>query len=195
MTLARTAQLGTRSARIARRAAIKAAVAGTAAAVVWSAPRIDGLQIIPDYAAAASCTSPGVSNTNFSASDCGGGLIGACWGNNTGSWGSCPCSDKSYSVSPGFNFVVSGNVGGGIQDDSGFINVSVNGIDPPFQKCTVEVNGACSNFRINGNGGTYNQTFLANGNAGPMLMDCNSSFANNASWNLTVTCVCANTKQ
>jgi hypothetical protein len=46
------------SERIDRRQAIKKSIAGAAAAgVVWSAPRIEGLSLRPNYAAAASVTS------------------------------------------------------------------------------------------------------------------------------------------
>src|SRR4051794_16986028 len=42
--------------RLDRRAAMKAALAGVAAAAVWQAPRIEGLSVAPDVAQAASCT-------------------------------------------------------------------------------------------------------------------------------------------
>lgn len=49
--------------RVSRRSMIRAALAGSGAAVAWSAPRVVGFSVAPDFAAAASCVSASPSNT------------------------------------------------------------------------------------------------------------------------------------
>lgn len=81
---------GTPEARLNRRRMMQAALAGGAAAAVWSAPRIEGLSIAPDYASAATCTtsSPdfGLTATNCWANINVGNLYrccAICWNNTS----------------------------------------------------------------------------------------------------------------
>lgn len=176
-----------------RRAALKAALGGAAAGVAWSAPRIEGLSISPDYAQAASCVGANVIFTKNANDDCCGNQ--ECWGN-----GSCFACTGNGCGNAGYNFnvapkpfVISGNINGSCNGDDGRINITVNGIDPPFQRCTVNVTGNCNDsgsFRTNG-GSVFNN----NGTVNNILVDCQGG---GGCWQpdptgqiiLNVTCVC-----
>ena len=151
--------------RIDRRAAMKAALAGAAAAAVWSAPRIDGLSIAPDVAQAASCVNPSADTTTHAA-QVSATLVEQCWGVLNA--GAISCSDFTVTRNAGrFNIGVriGGDDGAEIFNGGGFVKVTINGIDPPFQRCTVNVQTRCElgllnspafgspiNFVINNNG-------------------------------------------
>lgn len=185
--------------RLSRRTALRAAAMGGAGAAVFFAPKVKGFSIAPDYAAAASCPPVNTAKANLATEDCGGILVGFCWG-NAGTL--CACGNKSYGITAG-QFSVIGNYGGDGNGDDGFVNFAVSGIGSTYQSCTVSVNGTCSgssgvgnvSFRTDncsGNGCTFNQTFNANGN-GSTLIDCNgnwSSYANRANATVTLNCVC-----
>ena len=187
--------------RLSRRTAMKAALGGVVASGVFLAPRIEGLSIVPDYAAAASCTS-GSSNTGaLAANDCNN-LIGCCWGNEDNA-ATCACGNKSYNLSAS-GITMTGNYGGGCNGDNGFVNFAVSGIDPPFQSCTASVTGTCTgssgvgnvtwrSSNTSGNGTVFNQVFNADG-SGSTLTDCNgnlASFANNANLQISFSCTCS----
>jgi hypothetical protein len=129
--------------RVDRRAAMKAALAGAAAAAVWSAPRIEGLSIAPDVAQAASCTSPSADTTNHPATT-SLTLVEQCWGVLNA--GAISCSDFTQNRNAlKFNIGVriGGDDGGDLFNGGGFVKVTINGIDPPFQRCTVNVQANC----------------------------------------------------
>ena len=189
--------------RLSRRTALRAAAMGGAGAAVFFAPKVRGFSVAPDYAAAASCDPVNTASTNITAEDCAGGLVGFCWGNAGNSIVSCPCGDKSYSVSAG-QFSVVGNYGGDGNGDNGFVNFAVSGIASSHQSCTVSVTGNCDSssgigstyFRTdtcNGQGCTFNQNFNTNG-SGSTLVDCQgnqlTAYANQASAKVTLNCVC-----
>lgn len=190
--------------RISRRLAMKAALGGGVAAAAFLAPSVEGFSIVPDYAAAASCTSPTPANLTRAADDCNGVLeIGCCWGNVSS--GNCTCGAQPYNLSAS-PFSLTGNITGDCNSDNGAVNFAVSGIDPPFQQCTVSVSGVCSGNSGAGNvdwrstntigdGTTFSQTFNTNG-SGSTLTDCNGnlvSFANQANLSITLNCVCNNT--
>ncbi len=188
----------TDAARLSRRTVIQAAIAGTAAAVAWSAPHIEGLSVAPDYAAAATCTGGSITQvTKNSNDDCCGNQ--ECWGN--GSCFACTgngCGSAGYGANvSGQNFTLNGNIGGDVNGDNGFVNLTVGGIDPPFQKCTVSIGGNCDNggsFRTNGSSVVFNNDGTING----VLVDCQGggSFTQsdpNGQIRINMTCVCNNT--
>ena len=147
---------------VARRAAMKAALGGAAAAAVWSAPRIEGLSLAPDYAAAASCTGGSMGEQSHNSNNCDSGTT-ECWGNNccgTFNW------DQQIVAS---RFTWNGSLAGNVNTDSGNVSVNVNGIDPPFQRCTVNVSGNCNNGGSFRGGGSL--VFNNNGNQNSFV-DC-----------------------
>ena len=179
---------------IERRTALKAALGGAAVAVAWTAPRIEGLSISPEYAQAASCTGGSITITKDANDDCCGNQ--ECWGN--GNCFACTgngCAQAGYSQSVG-PFTIAGNINGSVNGDDGRINIAVNGIDPPHQRCTVYVEGNCNDsgsFRTNlASPGT---TFNANGAVNNVLVDCQGG---GGCWQpdptgqirVRVTCVC-----
>jgi hypothetical protein len=166
--------------RISRRRAIQGAAAGAAAVAVWSAPRIEGLSLAQDTAAAASCTAG-----NYSSTLAANGS-GNCWddlNNNT-----CTTVALPAFTSNSAHFSVSGNAAGDFGPAAtGSTTITVNGIDPPFEPCTVTVSGGCSggkNFTSNANGGnTLNASGSLNFNA-------NCSGSSNADLTVAVSCAC-----
>lgn len=178
-----------RRSTIDRRNAMKIALGGAAAATVWSAPRVEGLSLAPDYAAAASCnavsTAPQfVKNSN----NCGYYGDTECWGNNC-----CEPAGWSRTVNAGTkNFAFNGNIGGGVNTDDGFVNIATNSIDPPFQSCRVVVSGNCNNGGTFRGGGTYN--FNNNGSQ-QSFIDCQGggnflSAEADGTVRIDVTCFC-----
>ena len=193
--------------RHSRRDAMKkAALASSAAAVVWAAPRVEGFRVAPDYAAAASGTNAsqgsGAKNSSTVNYNCfcfgfGNTCCETCWATtNNGCNGTCgncnnncsgaqsgPLTIPKFSGNIVANYSLSGDVSSG-----GALNVAVTGIDPPFQSCNFTVNGNCSNGTFNG-GGT--QTLNADGNLGftPRCLNANCNM--NASVTLTMACTFA----
>src|SRR4029077_2721851 len=102
--------------RLDRRAAMKAALAGAAAAAVWEAPRIEGLSVAPDVAQAASCTGGTVNSPTFSAVSHSVGNLGEvqfCWGALSGT----ACTNRTLNATtPGTTFGVSVNASWFVQN-------------------------------------------------------------------------------
>ena len=184
--------------RLDRRKAMKAALGGAAAGAVFVAPKVAGFSIAPDYAAAASaaCGTNGTTNGGFSRESVDPNLcLVNCWGNKNGNWsatcgGLCGdgcCADHNTvtrlpNATNGpfiLNFTVGGRVG-----NSGRWNYNINGIDPPFQSCNVQVNANC-NFN-----GTANTTFNANGSRNENNATCNDAGNSNRTITVNMTCTC-----
>lgn len=182
---------GARASLIDRRNAMKIALGGAAAATVWSAPRIEGLSLAPDYAAAASCnaTSTGTQVTRDSI-NCGtlGGT--ECFGN------AC-CGNFGFgtNVSAGSKtFTLNGNIGGSVNGDNGLVSLTVGNIDPPFQRCNVNVALNCNNDGSPRGGGNF--TFNNSGTQNAFI-DCQGggNFNQNdpnAQVRINITCNCNN---
>ena len=174
--------------RIDRRTAMKAAVGGAAAVAVWSAPRIEGLSIAPDIASAASCTG-GTASYNKASNDCGYYGDTECWGGNC-------CNTVAYGPvnvpNTGSPLIqLNGNIGGSVNDDNGFINMTLSNIDPPFRSCTINVSGNCNN------GGSWRSrngtSFTFNDNSTLQAQpDCQGGGATDPNGNITlaINCVC-----
>lgn len=180
------------SSEVSRRDALKATLGGAAFAAAWSAPQIEHLSLAPEYAAAASCTG-GSLVYNKNSNDCGYYGDTECWGGNC-------CNTVGYNQTiAGNNFNLSGNIGGSVNADDGFVNLVVNGIrNTSNQTCTVNVGGNCNNggnLRIDNqaasNNATKTFTFNANGNVA-VFIDCQGGGATdpNANLRLTFNCVC-----
>lgn len=142
---------------------LKAAVAGTVAVGIWSAPRIEGLSIAPDYAAAASCTGGNMSEWSLNSDN--SGFLG-----NSEDWGNSGGGQQNMGARAAGPFTINAYVTGNVNDDNGAMVVTVAGIDPPFQRVVVSVSGNCNNggsFRTNGSTVTFN-----NNGTGNYLIDC-----------------------
>lgn len=180
--------------RLDRRAAMKAALGGAVAGAAFVAPRVAGFSVAPDYAAAASCIGDQNTSVNRQSSDrC---LNVKCWGNfNSGGICACNCNaigPLSNSVA-NFNLTVngSGGAGGVTCGKNGTFNIAINGIDPPFQTCTVNVNGNCPGTFLTFNGAgplTYNSSSSQTVNS----IGCNGGDGTGARPSVTInmTCVC-----
>lgn len=185
-----------------RRRLMQAALGGVAAGSTFLAPRISGFSVAPDYASAASAACGNTGNTTSSMNYASVGMNGClinCWGNknadNTGSGGcycvyspeNC-CSDftKTLKIPNATNgpFVVDFNAGGRVVN-SGRWNYNVNGIDPPFQSCNVQVASNCNGFT-----GGSNMTHNANGSASDNSATCPSAGNNNQTMVITFNCTC-----
>lgn len=175
-----------------RRTAMKVALGGAAAATVWSAPRIEGLSLVPDYAAAASCNAAS-SATQVTKNSNNCGTLGSteCFGNNC-------CGNFGYSanVNAGSKtFTLNGNIGGNVNSDNGLVNLTVGNIDPPFQRCNVNVSLNCNNDGSARGGGNF--TFNNNGTQSSFI-DCQgggnfNQSDPNAQVRINITCNCNNT--
>jgi hypothetical protein len=228
------AEAGLSPERISRRRAMKAAVGSGVAAATFVAPRVEGLSIAPDYAAAASGTNATNNATiNATRSNSGtayyclvtccmlcwnaNGIYTKCAATNCTAGGPSPCqngnSNDNYCCGNPVNHARTGtltvnknvgspitlnyNIWGGVgQGDPPSLNLTISGIDPPFQSCTVTINGSCNagGFRIENanNNSTFSQTFAGNnGNIGPLAPRCasNPSLCNdNASITISLAC-------
>lgn len=149
-------------ARISRRSALRKAAAGAAVAgAVWAAPRVEGLSIVPDYAAAAS-GSVGALTLNLDARD---GCDANAYNSFADQIGVSPSPgwtiNTANSTTKNGNVVASatlpgvGNPNGtvtatlpGPNNSSGDVNATYNiavvfsGIDPPFNNCRVSAASA-----------------------------------------------------
>lgn len=161
---------------LARRAALKAALGGTVGAAVWMAPRVEGLSLAPDYAAAASCVGGSASQLSKNSIDCSYYGEQECWGN-----GCCETYNFSQQSIGSKPFILNASLSGNVNND-GTASVTINNIDPPFQRCNVNVVGNCNNggsFRVgppggpysNGNNASRNFTVNSNGTTNT-LIDC-----------------------
>ena len=198
---------------LSRRQAMRAAVGGAAAVVVWSAPRIEGFSVVPDFASAASCTSSTKNAASWPLSRTGNCCWGSCsamycWNNgasigcNYGCggnvWGcsSTPTSGnldipKNPSGNISLSYALKGGVANSGQSDP-TLNMSLNGMDAPFISCTVTVNGSCSgggNFAGGYNSGALNAntTFAQLNPRCDSINWCNT----NASLTISLSCTCA----
>lgn len=186
------------STRLDRRKAMKAALGGAAAGAAFVAPKIAGFSVAPDYAAAASAACGANGTTNGTT---GGTSVGMdhcyvnCWGNKNANWGwdcdclsdnSC-CSDVTTTLklanSTNGPFVLAFTRGGRV-GNSGRWNYNINGIDPPFQSCNVQVNANC-NFN-----GAANTTHNNNGSRTENGAYCNDSGNSNKTITVNMTCTC-----
>lgn len=183
-----------------RRRLMQAALGGVAAGSTFLAPRISGFSVAPDYASAASAACGNTGNTTSSMNYTSDGMIGCavnCWGNTTGwySWncGNLACDDscckdytKTLKIPNATNgpFVVDFNAGGRVVN-SGRWDYNVNGIDPPFQSCNVQVASNCNGF----NGGS-NITHNANGSASDNSATCPNAGNTNQTMVITFNCTC-----
>ena len=169
--------------RVDRRAAMKAALAGAAAAAVWSAPRIEGLSIAPDVAQAASCVNPSADTTNHAATT-SLTFVEQCWGVLNA--GAISCSDFTVTRNAGrFNIGVriGGDDGGDLFNGGGFVKVTINGIDPPFQRCTVNVQANCFIGLIGGlNAEGSPDRFVINNNGTFPVSNANQFSCNVTGW-------------
>ena len=186
--------------RIQRRTAIRAALAGSAAAATFVAPRLEGLSIAPHYAAAASPACGNNASTNGTISDGSRGMNGClvnCWGNTNGNTsfncGNILCDDsccrnetQTLRLPNATNgpFVLAFTSGGRV-GNSGRWSYNVNGIDPPWQQCNVAVNANC-NFN-----GASNVTHNTDGSAVDNTATCNGAGNSNFTLTVTMTCTCA----
>jgi hypothetical protein len=154
---------------IDRRRAMKlAAGGGVAAGAAWMAPKIEGMSVSPNYAAAATCGSGSMGQIAHDSNNCGYYGDTECWGNNCcGTWG---FSGTATTSAPAKSFSLNGGIRGGVSDDSGRVDLTVNGIDPPHQRCVVNVSGNCTGGATFRGGGTF--TFNNNGSVNDILIDC-----------------------
>lgn len=186
---------GAESSRLNRREAMRAALGGAVAGAVFVAPRVAGFTVAPNYAAAASCTS---GNANLAFDSTKPTLCAViCWGNKNGNsafacgCNNCICSDETQNLTlPGTNFSLRFDVGGtagcfGCSKNGGY-RYEINGIDPPFQQCTLNFGGSTNCNRpaaITANGNVP-LTSWASGN-----MVCNTD-NDNVTMNVTFACTC-----
>jgi hypothetical protein len=155
--------------RVSRRAAMKIAAAGTTVAAVWAAPRIEGMSVVPNYAAAATCVVPGdvrstTKNSAYKACGPGGASKQICWGNAVCSAGGnsgnavCDTANGALPVMPkpsgngniGLAYSSAGAVfnGNSTTDvesaNSKVSGLSLTGMDANVASCTLDVTGSCS---------------------------------------------------
>lgn len=203
--------------RISRREALRrVAVAGAAAGAVWAAPRIEGMSIAPDYAAAASGnnankTTPALASSASRGYNCfcfgfGNACCVVCWSGTNGSncsgavcgncTNNCTGTQNTQLIVPTFNnpnaITMNGALSGNVRDANAALNLVLNGIDPPFQQCTVAVNGVCNSgsFTLNppsGYAGPYN---TSPGTIGPFSPQCSGSDCSNLNASLTINLQC-----
>ena len=129
---------------------MKAALAGAAAAAVWQAPRIEGLSIAPDVAQAASC----LPVTPLAVTHAGDrDILNECWGTRQ-PLGGCTGFNVGPEAHGRFNLAlnIDGSDAGIPGEGLGGANTSINGIDPPFQSCTANLQANCVN--VGGTGPT-----------------------------------------
>lgn len=119
---------------IHRREALKKAAAGAGViAGVWMAPRITGLSVEPDYAAA------GTVRTNVSfaraQTDCGMNIFA-----DTNCWGGCSgntCVPVTVAQSIGGEPITITYAGNTDQNGDGTVTVNFANMDPPFNMCAI----------------------------------------------------------
>ena len=185
--------------RMDRRTAMKAALGGAAAAAAFSAPRIEGFSLAPDYAAASSgttttttttttapCTS-GAPVAHTKSTEYNAGKVATCWGHQLGGTvysSGPPCGPAAFgplNVAPGMS--LSGSIDGRL-NEGGTVTYNVSGLSATHS-CTVTVNGECN---VGDFTGAKSQTFNASG-AGSTNIKCNG-WAVNGSVTVGMTCIC-----
>jgi hypothetical protein len=187
---------GAEPVRIDRRAAMKAALAGAAAAAVWQAPRIEGLSVAPDVAQAATGTCVG-GTTQF-VKNSNGALLGRCWGNTELVGAACGVATVNTALPAPWSFDAVLTFGGEwttLGSSNGFVTIDVNGIDPPFERCTANITGACSGNTFSAVPSTlnFNSDVTAVDTA---QLECSGSapvVGQSASATITIACTCAPT--
>ena len=153
-----------------RRAALRAALGGAAAAAVFVAPKIEGFSIAPDYAAAGTCRvdpsrSAAIGGSKVSVDCCSQTLTSLCFG-GAGCASSCTgninCGTPNFSVptadgtlniplnniAPVQNITLTYRVGGATREyitdwnNDSVVRASLSGL-PANKSCTVNINGTC----------------------------------------------------
>lgn len=152
----------------------KAAVGFGVAAGVWVAPKIEGLSLTPDYAAAG--TVRGTFNIKRTQTPCPGG-------NNC--WGACNCNSATVPATIGgepisITWAGKADVGG-----SGTANVDFSSMDPPFNSnCKVTAVTGNTNCCLN----PFRPGAITNNSAS---WDFNNDFFSSGQGNdVTITIVC-----
>lgn len=139
----RTSDTGDDDSRIDRRAALKkAGAAAVAAGVVWSAPRIDGLSLVPDYAAAGTAAVAAITfNWNSDGPGAAGGSNRFSPRPGLGGYtmnGTCPGPGITANATLGLVGNATLTLPGATQADGNAFTGSVTfNIDPPFNKCQI----------------------------------------------------------
>ena len=153
-----------------RRAALRAALGGAAAAAVFVAPRVEGFSIAPDYAAAGTCRvdpsrSGVVGGSKVLVRCCSQDLTTLCYG-GLGCASSCTgvidCGTPNFNVptvngtlniplnnvAPVQNITLTYRVGGATREyitdwnNDSVVRASLSGL-PANKSCTVNINGTC----------------------------------------------------
>lgn len=153
--------------QIDRRTAMKAALGGAVVAAAWSAPKIEGLSLSPDYASAASQTtvnpvSPGTSAAWFTHNSQTAGAsrcVGAGSGISCNTWNATQVSYAIPSTTESFtlNAALSGQV-----KNTGSTSVTLSGVTNANYTCSVNISGNCNESSGNVYGGNY--AFSGGGN-------------------------------
>ena len=140
--------------RIDRRTAMKAALGGAVVAAAWSAPKIEGLSLSPDYASAASVrpvTNPWV---NAHPSSNGGAYsVIECVGNNVGLNNCGDYHAPALALAGPTNgevFTLNATLGGQVKNN-GQTYIKLTGINNASYSCAVNISGTCT--PDNGNAG------------------------------------------
>jgi len=195
--------------REARRDLLRVALGAAAAGATFAAPRVSGLSLAPDYAAAATCEQKSnnsaitggngiycAANTNCGANDVTNGTNNySCWGGDNGT---CGCTSKNFtatSVTLGnlspttitMNAVAGGrsNTRGNCNNNGqGTLAVTLSGITGN-RSCTVNMNST-PNQLVN----TTAMTFNANGTQNRTDFRSGSNGTSAQTATLTLTCNC-----
>lgn len=180
-----------------RRAAMKAALAGAAAAAVWTAPRIEGLSVAPDVAQAQTCTDTVVNGTHAAVIQSDPTRL-ECWGLLEGG----ACNDFTETLTLLAPFTATIRIGGSDfatpGPGFGFVQLTVNGIDPPFESCQATITTNCAVISTSEtllHTFNTNETFPAdpatNANTADWGFSCNAGNqqSGNVDWNITCICV------
>lgn len=171
------------AATIDRRAALKKAAIGAGVAVgAWTAPRIEGLSLVPDYAEAA--TIMGTFMITVTQIDCSPNIL-----QNANCWGACAPGGNNC-VSAVRNFVVAGETirvtatGRADQNGDGNMTVDYSLMDPPFNMCTANAASGVPGP------GTFGQDIAANGPGMSFNMVAIDQSPTNQGTSVTFTIVC-----
>jgi hypothetical protein len=126
--------------RLDRRAAMKAALAGAAAAAVWQVPRIEGLSVAPDVAQAATCAPSSDTESITGESRLPGALW--CWG-AVNIVSGCEPGDTTNLTAGIFSAtaVLSGEWDNSVTN--GTLVFTPTSINVPSRVCTVNLNVDC----------------------------------------------------
>lgn len=123
-------------ARVNRRDALrKAAIALGTAGVVWTAPRIEGLSMVPDYASAGTLMATFMVTVNQI--DCSNNVTrnANCWGACQPDGNNCTTGVRAFDIG-GERINITGT-GSADTNGDGTLTVSFASMDPPFNMCQV----------------------------------------------------------